>query len=506
LLLASVVGALGTAAVLAIPGKYEAHAQIYVDTKSVLKPLLQGLAVTNQAPDETDVVRRALLARPNLDRVARKVGIYSRAGTPEGAERLLAELTRLIEIHGDSSTGLYTISYRDPDPRTAQALVQNLLDTFVANSIGEGRTDTRNAEAFLAQQVSEYERRLSRSEQRLADFKQQNIGLMPDERGGYFARLQTELAARDKLRTDLAVALRQREALRGKLTGDGHMVPEGAPAPTDRQIRAAEALDARIHDARSALGVLLEKFTEEHPQVRAQREMIRHLEEQRQAELGIVRKTNAAVTADSPVAVDPVVQNLQIGLNTADLQVAALRAQLGRSEAKEAELQRMVTTGPQIEAELARLNRDYGVTKAEYEALLQRLESARISHDADRSEELRFKVLEPARVPIRPAKPDRPLLLAAVLLAAIGAGGAVAVLRAQTQPVFFSKASLVATLKLPVIGTVSSAPSARQLAARRGEYFVYGSAAAILVAVIVLAALFSFSVSNALRQLMGGQG
>ncbi len=507
LLVAAIVGAAGTFAVLVLPGRYESQAQVYVDTKSVLKPLLQGLAVTDQTPNESDVVRRVLLARPTLDRVARRTGLYSRDTTPEGADRLLANLAKQINIHGDSSTGLYTISYENSDPRKTQALVQALLDTFVETSIGAGRADTQNAEAFLSQQVAEYESRLTKSEQRLADFKKKNVGLMPDQRGDYFARLQTEIATRDKLRTDLAVAIQQRDELRRKLTSDGRGAAQAGPPPTPQQIQAAESLDARIREAHNQLDALLDKYTDRHPAVVAQKELIRHLEAQRQAQLGFVRKTNAAPTADSSVAVDPVVQNLQIALNSADLQVTTLQTQLDQSERDVAELRRMVTTGPEIEAELARLNRDYGVTKAEYEALLQRLESARLSHDADRTEELRFKVLDPPRVPIRPTKPNRAVLLAAVLVASFCLGAGVAVVRAQTQPVFYTKSALAKSLNLPVIGVVTRAVSAEQQSVRRREYLAYGSAAAIIVAFIVIAALFSFSASNALRHVMGvGQG
>ena len=65
LVVAWLVGIAGTLAVLTLPNRYQSRAQIYVDTRSVLRPLLQGLAVSPQTQDQTDVVRRALLARPD---------------------------------------------------------------------------------------------------------------------------------------------------------------------------------------------------------------------------------------------------------------------------------------------------------------------------------------------------------------------------------------------------------------------------------------------------------
>lgn len=496
LLVAAVIGLAGTAAVLSMPGKYQSRALIYVDTKSVLRPLLQGLAVTEQSPDATDVVRKALLARPALDKVVQETGLSARATTAEDHDRLLVDLQQQISVSGDASTGLYLISYDDYNPRMARAVVNTLLDAFVSSSIDAGRSNTRSAEAFLAQQVSEYEQRLSQSEQRIADFKKKNIGLMPDQRGDYFARLQSETANRDKVQSDLAVAVGQRDALRRKIASDAPGVAVSTPL-SSQQIQAAEALDARIREAKNQLAALLDKYTEMHPQVIAQKEMIQRLERQRSQEFGGVRQTNAARTDPSAVAVDPVVQNLQIALNEADVRVEMLQTQLQQSQAQIATLRQTMTTGPEIEAELARLNRDYGVTKAEYEALLQRLESARISSDADRSAEQRFKVLEPPLVALRPVKPNKPLLLAGVLLAALAAGAAFAVFRAQTQPVFFSRAAVSAALGLPVIGIVGRAETARRSARRRWHSLAYVAALGALVALIGCASVFSY--------LIGGQ-
>lgn len=501
LLVAASVCAVGVAAVLLYPGKYESQAEIYVDSRSVLRPLLKGLAVTDQAADDSDVVREALLARPTLIRVAQETGLYGRAMGALEADKLLLRLAQAITIHGDGSTGLYTIAYDDPNAPMAQSVVKALLETFVANSVGATRSDTRDAEAFLAQQVATYEQRLSRSEERLADFKKHNIDLMPNSGADYFGRLQAALTQRDKLRMDVAVAIERRNELRGKITSDASPGTSAA-MPTDREILAAEALDARIRQEQAKLSTLLENYTEKYPTVVSEKGLIKRLQTERQTRFGNVNTTAATQSANSLAAVDPVVQDLQVALNNADLEVTTLQAQSQQLDDQIAQLQKSVTIGPEIEAELARLTRDSGVNKAEYDALLQRLEAARISNEADRSEELRFKVLEPPRVPLRPYKPNKRLLLMAVLFAALAAGAGVAVVRALTHPVFYTKAALGSALKLPVIGRVSQAYSGAQIAARRRESVAYGSATALLLLIVMVLVLFEFSASRLLQHLI----
>jgi protein tyrosine kinase modulator len=492
-----------TLVVLGLPSKYQSRAEVFVDSRSVLTPLLQGLAVGPQTQDHSDAVRRVLLSRPSLDVVARKNKLYDRADSAAGRERLLAELADLISIRGDTATGFYVITYTDTSPTAAQHVVSTLLDTFVGNAIGADQVDTDHAQTFFAEQVADYEKRLTESEQRLADFKKKNLGLMPDQRGDYFVRLQVEVAANDKVRTDLAVAQRERDELRRKILSDAGGAELLATTPTSREVQAATALDARIRDNKRQLDELLTSYTDKHPSVIAIRNTIARLEEQRAAELGAVRTTNGSRTEGSAVAIDPVMQNLQIATNNADVQVASLQTQLSESDRRVAELRRLVTTGPEIEAELARLNRDYGVNKAQYEALLQRFENARLSSDANRSQSVRVKIVEAPEVSLRPISPNRLLILLGVLLVAVLVGAGVAILLAQLRPVFLSRSALESATGLPLVGLVTDAPPLGVLRARRRDQYAYATAGSLLVAFVVALAVVSYPASDILRRLVG---
>ena len=105
--------------VFAMPNVYEAKARVYVDSKTVLGPLLRGLALDPNVESELSVVRQALLSRPTLETVARKTDLDLRAKTPEAREGLLASLQKRIvvvtEVRQRNSTtdGLYAISFQD---------------------------------------------------------------------------------------------------------------------------------------------------------------------------------------------------------------------------------------------------------------------------------------------------------------------------------------------------------------------------------------------------------
>lgn len=490
--------AMMTLGIYAVPDRYEAGAQIYVDTKSMLRPLLEGLAVSANTDAQAHVVQRSLLARPTLEAVAQETGLAQRATTPRDLDMLLSSLGKKVSVTGDVRTSLYSIRYADTNAEMAFSVVKSLLDTFVKQASGEDRADAENAEKFLVDEVKQYEKRLTEAEQRLADFKKQNVGLMPDDRGDYFARYQQESAVVDKIRTDLAVARRQQGELRSKIVVDG-----ASGAPTAQQIQSATFLDAQLAKGRADLESLLLRFTDKHPQVIAKREEIQRLEARRRTEAGAVTATVGAVQGGGGVSGDSVVQNLQIGLNSADLQVATLSAQLAQAERRVGDLRRLVNVGPEVEAQLAQLNRDYGVTKSRYEALVQRLESARISDKAERSSELKFRVIEPPRTPESPSSPRRVLLLAGALLLSVAIGAFVAFALSQVRPVVLDRDGLRDLAKLPVIGVISRAVPLQQRKKQAEMDGRFRRSIFALAGTFAIAVVFAQPASKMLRVLLG---
>ena len=156
----------------------------------MLRPLLEGLAVAPRTSNEVEMVRRVLLSRPRLETVIDETALSARANSPVARASLMNELSLAIRLTGDPQSHLYTIVYGDHDPKVSYEVVQNLLDAFLGQAVGEKRSDSENAQKFLVAQLAEYEKRLSESERKLAEFKRKNVGFMPDDRGGYFERLQ----------------------------------------------------------------------------------------------------------------------------------------------------------------------------------------------------------------------------------------------------------------------------------------------------------------------------
>jgi hypothetical protein len=186
------------------------------------------------------------------------------------------------------------------------------------------------------------------------------------------------------------------------------------------------------------------------------------------------------------VSSNPVYQSIQLALNQTDVEIASLRRELSGHQNKVVELRNMLDTMPQVEAEFARLNRDYDVNKANYTALVERLEKSRLGEEATTSGSVRFDVIEPPNAPFTPSSPHRTLLILGVLLFAIAAGGAIAFLLNMLRPVFQSTKSLAEATGLVVLGTVSMAMAPEQKRSLRKSYMRYAMAFGGLFVIAIL--------------------
>ena len=500
LLLAWLVAIIGWVVVFVIPSQFESTARIYVDTNSLLRPLLDGIAVNQSTSSTVDLVRKAMLSRPQLERVIDETDLKVRVKSSRDRENMLKDLSIGIQIVADptksasADPNVFNISYLDSNPALAYDVVNSVLKSFVAQSVSESRSDADVAKGFLRDQISEYESRLTEAEKRLAAFKKKNVGAMPDESGDYFAKLQTAMSTLDGLQAQLTVAKRKRDELRTKLVGGTQ------PSQADASLSVETSVDARIAEAQTSLEQLLLKYTDAHPDVIALRETIGRLEQQRKVELAALRQNTGLLGAPRG-STSLVVQNLQVALNQADLDVTSLESQVQATSQQVAALQSKVNVLPEVEAELSRLNRDYDVTKSEYEKLLQRREAANLSDAVDRVDELKFRVLDPPVKAIIPSKPRRALLLLGVLVVALGAGAVWAWWMSQLKPVFAHPHDLKQFEKIPILGVVMELPSTERQVQHRRDLIWFAVATAGLAVISVTMILMATSLEQ-VRQAM----
>ncbi len=311
LALAFVISMVGWAMVFALPDRYEAEARVFVDTRTALKPALQGLTTDQNVDAQINFVRQSLLEGPQLENIAKETGVLLPSVTDERARaQVLDSFSNRVALtvenagnQGDerSTAGtIYEFHYEDLSRARALKVVDTLLSTFVEQTLGGKREGSENAQKFLESQIKDYEQRLSVAEDKLATFKKTNLGLMPSDQGGYFAQLQKETDDAKKAEIELSIAVSRREELSKQLHSDQAVSEAGATGPA---VNGANAVGgdtlSRIQQTQAKLDELLLKYTDQHPDVIATRATLEELKKRRAAELESLRRGDAAAVAAS---------------------------------------------------------------------------------------------------------------------------------------------------------------------------------------------------------------
>ena len=447
-ILAWLISAAGWAFVSTIPNRYEASARVFIDADAVLTPLLHGIALDNPLAAQIDVLQRTLLSRPNIEKLISKTDLSLQLRQPSDLEQMVASLATQIAVVPQTRS-LFTITYRNQNPRLAYDVVKTILGIFVEDKAGTSRSDMANARTFLDDQIAGYEKQLQEAETKRAEFRARYVDILPAE-GTSTTKLDEAREAVRRLEGQLADA----RARHNRLTQELAVTPATIVTETDPGMSAAGAGGvSALAAAQAHLRELQATLTDQHPDVIQQRQIIASLR------AGGGSAPGAAATPGRPARnrVEPnmVYQQLKVMLVQADTDVASLSRQVADAHGEQDRLEQIARGVPTVQAQSINLNRDYEVLRKNYDELLARRESMRLANAADtQADKVKLQVVDPPKIPQIPVSPKRGLLLTAVFLAALGGGLAGAFLLSQLDRSFHTVVDLAA-MGLPVAGSIS---------------------------------------------------
>lgn len=460
----------GIIAVDQIKDRYKAETQVYIDSSTVLKPLLRGLTISSDFQSTVRLMVRKLLSRPNLERAIRLMDMDLNVQNPNQMEELINKVRSRVEITAVARTGTYTITYSDEIPQTAKKMVQTLLDIFVEDTLGKSVVESDSAISFLDKQIAKYENLLREAEKRREDFKRKNMGLMPKDGANYFSQLQ-------KLKVqieDTELSLKESVNRRNKI-----LTQVAEMESIKVQSSQSTSYDERIEEQELRLQDLLLMYTEQHPDVINSQLVLDTLKERQAKELEELQQNSSPNLRENPVY-----QELLIAKAEQEGDISTLSTRLEAFTRKQKELEKLVDIVPAIESELQRLNRDYDVHKKNYNELVERRETARISEDVESgTEQVKFRIIEPPFVPARPDYPNRALFDVGVIIFSLGVGYGVGLLISLFQPVFYNSADLRKYTEHAVLGAISKIDTAQVLSQRRRNLMFFASANVIFLLV-----------------------
>ncbi|MBN2692642.1 MAG: hypothetical protein JXR43_12475, partial [Burkholderiaceae bacterium] len=400
LITAWVILLLGGVGVAMFHERYMASARVYVDTQTLLKPLMQGLTVQPNIDDQVAMVARTLLARPNLERLVREKHLAIDDGKPDAVNRTVDQLLKSIKLGINARENLYSVSYVNSNPKMALGVVQDLVNMFLTSGIGGKQQDTQQALNFLDAQVADYGRQLSAAEQKLKDFKTAHPGYSGAANVDYYTRVNQASDQLSQMQGQLSAAIAARNAMSGQMRGESPTITVtspylGATVSPAGQTVPADVLDVerQIQTQRNRLDDLLQRYTNDYPDVISARQTLARLEAEKKSRLKAAAEHPAQAAAQAPATnmlstANPAYQQLRVQVAQADANVASLQAQVAEAQSRLNQLRSQAGQMPALDQQYASLMRGYDVIRKSYDDLVARRQSAGLTQSVDASSQL----------------------------------------------------------------------------------------------------------------------
>jgi polysaccharide biosynthesis transport protein len=472
---------LGWLVVALIPSTYESKARVLVRTQAILNDKI-GVS-TNEQRKSVERLQQTLTSSTNLEKIVRGTSLGRKVVSEQEMAAKIESLRKSVEIKPDPMDDfVFGLSAKQSSPSQAREVVQKLIDVAEEGSLSGDRRETRQSLKFLDAQLESRRKLLQEAEARRVDFESKNLGMLPGI-GSVSARMEAARVELNQIDSQLMQARSSLAALNSQLAGTPPMLTTpgfsggggggGNPALAQAQSELA-SMRAR-------------GFTDSHPDMIAIRSQISILRSQPSA------APSGSSGGGSFKTPNPAYSSLQSMRAEREASVSALTARKGALEADVAGLAGKQSLEPGVQAEMDRIQRDHDVLKIQYDKLLADREEIRLRGQVEsQTDAVQFQVIDRPTLARTPSAPNRPMLLALVLFAGLGAGAGSAFAMGHLQTSYATASKLEKSSGLPVIGTISQMLTSAQRVERKRKMKLFVGGTGALVGAFVLLLVVEF--------------
>ena len=436
------------------PKLYRSSTLILITPQKVPEAFVRP-TVTSTIGERLQSIGQEIMSRTRLEQIISELRLYQeeiKSGSLEGIVELMRKNIQ-VEIKGRE--GYFTISYIGKDPKIVTVVTNKLASLFIEENLKLREQQAQGTSEFLSTELQATKAKLEEQEKMIAHFKRQFMGELPEQRDANL-RILEQLQLQYQRISDSLRAAQDRKLFFQKQLSDLELViasEESARGTSSLTGRNKSSQETQLEQLKNQLSDLQTKYTEKHPDIQIVRKRIAELE----AEIGKVKseKEKGLKEGGKSLSVDPRHNEIKDRLIGTEKEIERLKEEDAKIRAQMAKYSERVEKTFGRELEISNLTRDYQNAKETYQSLLRKSQEAQQAENLERRQKgEQFKVIDPARTPGMPFKPDIPKILLFGLLLGIGSGFGLAFFREQMDRSFRDAEDLEATLGLKVIANI----------------------------------------------------
>jgi polysaccharide chain length determinant protein (PEP-CTERM system associated) len=486
-----------------IPPLYRSTTLILVEPQKI-PPSYVNSTVTSSVEDRLSTISQQILSRTNLEKIIQDFALYKPdVAGPEGLERLKAwggerwqeVLTTLglfsaaetapwepslyvehmreaveISVMGGRNKNAFSITYSGPEPQTVMQVTNALAALFIEENLKVRERQAEGTSEFLASELAAAEKELQTFEAQLKTFKEHNQGALPEQ-------LETNLRTLDRLQLELQTlneGMRNAEERKQFYTqqqqlanaAQGEAPEEAQESPPVPGPAVSDPRQAELDGLRRELARLQAQFHDNYPDILVLKNRLSELE----AQIAATPPPSMPVPSaqrprlrQSPASTATRGAQFHEQIHSLNTELRTLRERQQRVLAQLAEYERRIEKTHENELKLFTLTRDYGISKNNYEALLSKKLSAKMSENLEKKQKgEQFKIIDPADFPKFPYKPERPRIILIGTVVGLGLGFALAFVLENVRAAFRKPEEVQGSVGYPVLVSIPHNQRARK--------------------------------------------
>ena len=492
-----------------VPNLYESDMLIAIDPQRVPDEFVRS-TVTLETDRRLDALQVKVLSRTNLEKMIETFDLYRDKKQRLPMELVVEEMREDISVtrervrtRGEQEATAFHVRFMYDDPEVAAAVTQRMGALFVEQNVEDRSSVAGATNRFLEDQLKEARAKLEDQERRLEAFRQQHGQELPTQTQANMQALSSTQLQAQSLVESLARD-RDRKQMLERLYREADKEPPivtEAPIANGGAAAAGSTARQQLAAARARLADLEQRYQASHPDVQRARRQVAELEPAAAAEARIAEAQPDARNASPLVVVSQAEQARRERLRSMAAEIESLDRQIAFKESEEnrvrgeiAEYQRRLEAVPRLESDWVKLTRDYDTQQTAYRDLLAKSSAAQVAAKLEGQDiGERFRIVDPASVPVRPIRSKRLQYNAIGLLAGLAFGLGIAALLELRDKSFWNETDVMDVLSLPVLATVPYVATAAELQQQRKHRL-----AALAVGLMCAATMSYFVWSKAL--------
>jgi polysaccharide chain length determinant protein (PEP-CTERM system associated) len=445
----------GIAGFLSLPKRFVSQTTILVEQPTIpseyVKPIASGDLNRRLASMQGEILSRA-----HLEPIIEKLNLFEKDRQRNGSmEDLVAQLRSSVKVTpietmpGTDSRQLpgFYVDVEFNNALRAQQICTEITNMFLQQSARERELQASQTTSFLSQQLDEAKGKLDEQDAKLAEFKRQYLGSLPEEEQANLSLLtgmNSELEANTQ-------ALSRAE--QDKAFNDSLLTQQELSAKAAQSGQTPEGSQIQLDTLQQQLATLMAHYTPKHPDVIKVKGQIEELKKRLADAASPAEADNAKTQA--PSIATPQIQQLRAKIRQDDINIADLTQRQAQIQNRIHELQGRVQASPVVEQRMKELTRNHQTALDFYNDLLKRRENSAMATDLERQQQSeQFKVLDPPSLPDRPSFPDPLLFTGGGVGGGLALGAGLLYLLAFSDKSLYTETDVERCLKLPVLSTI----------------------------------------------------